>query len=191
MSTNEKDQTYSYAGVHRDIAAGLIAGDLMRDGYFGKIAEAFGTICAWENKTVLLYGFDALSVALKSYDYLLKGAKISDMYTQSYHLGIEESEESVTDIFQKYVAETAQQSFSDYVFVEPNAQRNTWAGFTYEEDGQRKEFINGYFPRVLKKYISLADKNVSKIVFKENFDPTTDKKELRDDVQKMLLEMVN
>lgn len=189
MSTNEKDQTYSYAGVHRDIAAGMMAGDLMRTGYFGKVVEAFGILCQLENKTILLYGFDAVSLSLQAYKYLQQGVKISKMLTQSYELEIAEAEESVLEPFKQYISET--QSFNEAVFVEKNGDYNVWAGFSYEEDGKRQDFINGYFPRVLEKYIAVLDKKASPIVFKEKVDLAADKKQLRQEIHDMLAETVN
>ena len=189
MSVEEKEQVYSYAGVHRDIAAGMMAGDLMRTGYFGKVVEAFGILCQLEDKTILLYGFDAVSLSLQAYKYLQQGVKISNMVTQSYQLAIEESEKNVVEPFKQYVSEI--HPFNEAVFVKTIDDCNVWAGFSYEEEGKRQEFINGYFPRVLEKYIAVLDKKASPIVFKEKFDLAADKKQLRQEVHEMLAETVN
>ena len=161
----------------------------MRTGHFGKVVEAFGVLCQLKDKTILLYGFDALSLSLEAYKHLKQGEKISKMLTQSYELEIAEAEESVLEPFKQYISET--QSFNEAVFVEKNGDYNVWAGFSYEEDGKRQEFINGYFPRVLEKYLAVSDKNASSIVFKEKINPAADKKQLRQEIHDMLAETVN
>lgn len=191
MQTEKIQYEEKEVKLHRDIAAGVMAGELFRSGYFGKDTEVFGAVCAKEGKTALLYGFDAISVALKAYDSFKDGAEIIALPRKSYHLEMADDEKSVADKFLQYAAETAGTDIDAAQLLEEDCSaKNLWAGFAYEQNGERKTFINGYFPRVLEEYLALKDAKTSPIVFKEADSLTADKNLLRSEIGQKLAETV-
>ena len=185
------DSSNNYTQFHRDIAVGFMAGDLLQDGYFGKDIELCGIVCTYNAQRIFLYGTDAVTVNKVAYDYMVKGAKIEHILNHTFHLKMDETEDKLGQNLADLVQENLNLKFDQIIEIEKKDELGYWAGFSYEEDGKRQEFINGYFPRVLEKYLAVSDKNASPIVFKEKINPAADKKQLRQEIHDMLAEMVN
>ncbi len=185
------DSSNNYTQFHRDIAVGFMAGDLLQDGYFGKDIELCGIVCTYNAQRIFLYGTDAVTVNKVAYDYMVKGAKIEHILNHTFHLKMDETEDKLGQNLADLVQENLNLKFDQIIEIEKKDELGYWAGFSYEEDGKRQEFINGYFPRVLEKYLAVSDKNASPIVFKEKINPAADKKQLRQEIHDMLAETVN
>ena len=185
------DSSNNYTQFHRDIAVGFMAGDLLQDGYFGKDIELCGIVCTYNAQRIFLYGTDAVTVNKVAYDYMVKGAKIEHILNHTFHLKMDETEDKLGQNLADLVQENLNLKFDQIIEIEKKDELGYWAGFAYEEDGKRQEFINGYFPRVLEKYLAVSDKNASPIVFKEKINPAADKKQLRQEIHDMLAETVN
>lgn len=182
MADNSKD----YTQFHRDIAVGFMAGDLLQDGYFGKDIEMCGAVCKNGEKSILVYGKDPVTVNKNAYDYMTSGAVIEHILMHTFHLEIDVSEDELGTKFVEYVENLLGVKIDETLEIKNSDKLGFWAGFAYEEEGIRKEFINGYFPRVLEEYLHRVNGKVSPIVFKKKEDLLDDRKQLRLNVEEML-----
>ena len=180
------DSSNNYTQFHRDIAVGFMAGDLLQDGYFGKDIELCGIVCTYNAQRIFLYGTDAVTVNKVAYDYMVKGAKIEHILNHTFHLKMDETEDKLGQNLADLVQENLNLKFDQIIEIEKKDELGYWAGFAYEEDGVRKEFINGYFPRVFEEFLQRAQGNVTPIVFQKIADLFDDRKQLRLKVEEML-----
>ncbi len=181
QSNNQK-----YAEVHRDIAAGMMAGDLLSSGYFGKNIEMCGVICQKNNEQVFLYGKDLVAVNKAAYDYMADGAQIKQILSHNFHLKMDETEDDLGQRLIEDIQEKFNLKFDQTVEIENDEGLGYWAGFAYEEDGVRKEFINGYFPRVLEEYILKKQAKVTPIVFQKKENLFVKPQEMRSLIEEKL-----
>ena len=180
--------THDYTKVHRDVAAGQIAGDLIKSGYYGEDIEIFGSICQAGERKIAVYGFDQESVALKLYEYFHKGAEVGHIKTKAYHL--EKMNQDQAPQVADFLAYLKDGIDCAEEVVETEKPKFVWSGFAYRENGVAKTLINGYFPYVLEHYLTYKEKNVpvSKIEFHVfsamNFEREEIKAELREVLKK-------
>lgn len=175
---------HDYTKVHRDVAAGQMAGDLFKEGYYGEDVEFFGSICTLGKKPVAVYGYDQEAVALKAYEYLQKGAEITHIITKGYHL--KSLHEDKTPIEADFLNLLKNDLDCENEFVSDTVSRFVWSGFAYNDNGTKKIVVNGYFPFVLENYLNCIDKNIpaGKIEFRifdsMNFEREEVKAELKE-----------
>lgn len=177
-----------YTKVHRDIAAGQIAGDLIKNGYYGEDVELFGSICTLGGKSVAVYGYDQEAVALKAYAYLQKGAEITHIITKRYHL--KKLHEDKAPIEADFLQLLKKGLDCENEFILGQENKFIWSGFAYNDNGTQKTVINGYFPFVLEKYLTFTEENVPtgniefRIFDSINFERDKIKAELKDILSK-------
>lgn len=152
--------------VHRDVAAGIIASALIKEGYYGEDIELFGSVCTLDGKNIAVYGYDQEAVAMRAYAYLQKGAHITHIVTKSYHLEKLNEDKTPKEIDFLSILENGLKCETEMV---PNEGiKFIWSGFAYKENGTQKVLVNGYFPYVLENYLKLSEQNipVGKIEFR-------------------------
>ena len=180
------DNSNTYTQFHRDIAVGFIAGDLLRDGFFGKDIEMCGAVCRKGEKRILLYGREPVAVNKEAYDYMIDGAVIEHIFMHTFHLEANASEDDLGQKLAQYAQEQTGVKFDEAVEIKQTYTLGFWAGFVYEENNQRQEFINGYFPRVMEEYLLKINGKVSPIVFQKKESEFEDRGQLRLKIEEKL-----